>query len=130
MGYDVHITRKLKRSDDSGPRIQLAEWIALVEADPEMRLDGFAETRVGGGAILRIKGEGLSVWTAYSRHDENGPKAWFNFWEGKIRVKNPDTEILRKMWSLAQALAANVQGDGGELYDASGQQLPIQRDRI
>jgi hypothetical protein len=72
MGYDVHITRKQNWSDEAGPEIPLSEWIAVVAADPEMRLDGFAETRVGGGAILRIEREGLSVWTAYSRHRESG----------------------------------------------------------
>jgi hypothetical protein len=40
-------------------------------------------------------------------------------------VKNPDTEILQKMWSLAQPLSAKVQGDDGELYDSSGDQLQM-----
>jgi hypothetical protein len=77
MGYNVRITRKQNWSDEEGPEIPLAEWIAVVAADPEMRLDGFAETRVGGGAILRIERDGLSVWTAYSRHRENGTMVWF-----------------------------------------------------
>ena len=127
MGYEVRITRRQNWSDEDGPEISLAEWIAVVGADREMRLDGCAETRGGAGAIIRIKSEGLSVWTVYSRHDDNGNMAWFDFRSGNVVVKNPDTEILRKMWSLAQALSAKVQGDGGELYDASGQQLPIQR---
>ena len=46
--------------------------------------------------------------------------AWFYFWEGNVFVKNPDSEILRKMWSLAQALSAKVRGDEGEDYDAAG----------
>jgi hypothetical protein len=51
----------------------------------------------------------------------------FYFFEGnvKVMVKNPDTEILRKMWSLAQALSAEVLGDGGEVYDASGSQISM-----
>jgi hypothetical protein len=122
MGYDVHITRKQSWSDENGPEIPLAEWIAVVGADPDMRLDGYAETRVGDGSILRLESEGLSVWTAYSRHSENG-MAWFSFHKGNVVVKNPDPEILQKMWSLAQALSAKVQGDDGELYDASGTQL-------
>jgi hypothetical protein len=52
---------------------------------------------------------------------------WFDFRQGNVVVKNPDTEVLRKMWSLAQALSANVQGDDGEGYDASGQQRPVPR---
>jgi hypothetical protein len=122
MGYDLHITRKQCWSDENGPEIALAEWIAVVAADRDMRLDGFAETRVGDGSILRIKNEGLSVWTAWSRHSENG-MAWFSFRLGNVTVKNPDLEIRRKMWSLSQALSAKVQGDDWEFYDASGNQL-------
>jgi hypothetical protein len=119
MGYDVHITRKQCWSDESGPEIPLAEWIAVVTADRDMRLDGYAETRLGDGSILRIENEGLSVWMAYSRHTENR-MAWFSFSRGNVVVKNPDLEIRQKMWSLAQALSARVQGDDGEFYDASG----------
>jgi hypothetical protein len=122
VGYDVLITRKQCWSDEKGPEIPLAEWIAVVGTDPDMRLDGYAETRVGDGSILRLESEGLSVWTAYSRHSEND-MAWFNFHEGNVVVKNPDPEILQKMWSLAQALSAKVQGDDGEFYDASGTQV-------
>ena len=71
MGYDVYITRKQHWWDEDGPEIPLAEWAALVTADPDMQLDGHAETRVEDGSILRIENEGLSVWTAYSRHSEN-----------------------------------------------------------
>ena len=119
MGYDVHITRKPRWSDLTGPEISLAEWTAVVESDPEMRLDGYAETRVPDG-VLRIEREGLSVWMAHSRHNKPGKMVWFSFFEGNIAVKNPDPEILKKMWSLAQRLDALVQGDEGELYDASG----------
>jgi hypothetical protein len=120
MGYDVHITRKQNWSDKKGPEIPLAEWIAVVQSDREMRLDGYAETQVGDGKSLRIEKQGLSVWTAYSRNDEDGNKAWFDFRLGNVVVKNPDAEILQKMWLLAQALSARVQGDDGEFYDASG----------
>jgi hypothetical protein len=121
MGYDVHITRKQGWWQKDGPEILLEEWIAVVTADEDMRLDEYAEAKVDGG-VLRTASEGLSVWTAYSRHGENGDMAWFSFWEGNVVVKNPDQEILRKMWSLAQVLSARVQGDEGEFYDATGNQ--------
>jgi hypothetical protein len=117
VGYDVHITRRQNWSDPSGPVISLAEWVAVVESDPEMRLDGYAETRVPDG-VLRIEREGLAVWTA--QRNKPGNIVWFYFFEGNVAVKNPDPEILKKMWSLARRLDASVQGDEGELYDASG----------
>jgi hypothetical protein len=45
---------------------------------------------------------------------------WFDYRRGRIVVKNPDQEILRKMWLLAQRLSAKVQGDDGETYDRKG----------
>jgi hypothetical protein len=119
MGYNVHITRKQDWFDEDGPEIALAEWIAVVESDPEMRLDGYAEAEVEGGKVLRLEREGLSVWTAYSGHGKDG-MAWFDFFHGNVVVKNPDAEILVKMWALAQRLVARVQGDEGESYDGSG----------
>ena len=118
MGYDVHITRKQDWCDQKGPQISLAEWLAFVAADSEMRLDGYAETRLQDGSVFRTEQEGLSVWTAYSQHDESGNMAWFLHQGGEIVVKNPDEEILRKMWSIAQALSAKVQGDDMEVYDS------------
>jgi hypothetical protein len=120
MGYDIYITRKNLWFDDEGSEIELTEWIAYVTGDAEMRLDGFAETMSNSGDTLRVESEGLSVWLGYSGHQENGNMAWFDFRRGNIVVKNPDTEILKKMWSIATALSAKVQGDEGELYDVGG----------
>ncbi len=126
MGYGVHITKKKYWFDEEGPTISLQEWLSVVKNDPEMRHDGYAEAETGEGNALRITSEGLSVWLAYSGHGKDGNMAWFDFREGNIAVKNPDTEILRKMHLLAQALSAKVQGDEGEEYDASGNQFGVE----
>jgi hypothetical protein len=102
MGYDVHITRKKNWCDQDGPEIPLAEWTSIVRSDQGMRLDGYAETRLENGRILRTENEGLAVWTEYSRQGEDGNLAWFDFRNGNVVVKNPDSKILQKMWSLAQ----------------------------
>jgi hypothetical protein len=102
MGYDVHITRKKNWCDQDGPEIPLAEWTSIERSDQGMRLDGYAETRLENGRILRTENEGLAVWTEYSRQGEVGNLAWFDFRSGNVVVKNPDSEILQKMWSLAQ----------------------------
>lgn len=119
MGYDIHITRKEHWSDD-GPEITLAEWQAYIASDIEMRLDGYAEAALGDGKTLRVENEGLSVWKAYPHHGTNGNMAWFDFRSGNVVVKNPDEQILAKMWLIAQKLRAQVQGDEGECYDADG----------
>ncbi|KUY92798.1 MULTISPECIES: hypothetical protein [unclassified Burkholderia] len=119
MGYDVHITRKTNWFDDE-PQIDIYEWRVLVASDEEMRLDGYAEAKVGSGAVPRMESEGLAVWVAYSGHAANGNMAWFDFGRGDVVVKNPDAEILVKMWAITQKLGARVQGDDCELYGADG----------
>lgn len=49
--------------------------------------------------------------------------AWFDYRDGCIVVKNPDEEIRRKMYFIASALGALVQGDEGERYDESGSEV-------
>jgi hypothetical protein len=115
MGYDLHITRKDDWSDEEGPEISLAEWLALARADPEMRLDEYVEIRKGSESALQTDW----VWTGYSQYDKTGLIARFRYRNGEVSVKNPDEEMIRKMWSVAQALSAKVQGDDSEVYDSS-----------
>ncbi len=123
MGYDLHITRKKNWDgfeDEHGPVISLDEWIAMVRPDAEMRLDGFCEVRLPYGKVFRLDRPSLAVWTAWSHHGKAGDTAWFDLRDGNVVVKNPDREIRRKMWRLAERLQAKVQGDDGEYYDRFG----------
>ncbi|MGF6508808.1 hypothetical protein [Paraburkholderia tuberum] len=120
MGYDVHITRKENWFDESGLKIGIDEWKALVQSDPDMRLDGYASAIVGDANVLRIDSEGLAVWTAHAGTAVSGNMAWFDFRQGNVVVKNPDVAILGKMWQLARKLEAKVQGDECEVYGADG----------
>lgn len=122
MGYDIHITRKEEWSDEEGVEISLDEWRQYINSDYEMRLDGFAETELPDGA-LRVENEGIGVWTKWSQHEIDGRMAWFDYFEGDIRVKNPDEDILKKMYQIAQSLNAKVQGDDGEIYDVNGKAI-------
>lgn len=65
---------------------------------------------------------GLSVRTTYSQSREDGNQAWFGLWGGNVVVKNPDSEILRKMYVIAQSLSAKVKGDEWEVYRRDGDQ--------
>ncbi len=123
MGYDLHITRKAHWADEDGATITLLEWKAYIRTDPEMRLDGYAEAQTPAGERIRSENEGLSVWLAYSGHEQQGNMAWFDYWNGTIVVKNPDEEIIRKMYAIAQKFDAKVQGDDGEYYGPDGQPI-------
>lgn len=118
MGYDLHITRKLNWFDEeSSTDISLADWIAYVNEDNEMRLDNFADAMTDEGQNMKVKSEGLSVWTKYSKNGIDGNYAWFQYMNGQIVVKNPDKEIINKMIDIASVLGAKVQGDDGEFYE-------------
>jgi hypothetical protein len=125
MGYELHITKKQDWFDETSDLdITLDEWKQLVAGDPDMRMDNYAEATVRTGETLRVYSEGLTVWTKYSRNGIHGNYAWFDYQEGNIVVKNPDKEIIRKMWQIAQVFHARVQGDDSEYYDEGGNQIP------
>jgi hypothetical protein len=119
MGYDVHITRAEEWSRSKEHPITLDEWLAYVDSDAEMRLDGFAEVTTPSAERLRIEARGIAVWTAYSRHS-NGATAWFSHRSHKVTVTNPDAEVISKMARIAAALGAHVQGDEGERCGPDG----------
>jgi hypothetical protein len=121
MGYDVHITRKNNWFERDGATITLEEWNNYVTSDPEMSLEGFAEATTPDGSVVKLESPGLSLWTAYSGQEKNSSMAWFHHFEDRVSVKNPDEEILIKMYSIASLLNAKVQGDDSEVYDSNGQ---------
>lgn len=47
--------------------------------------------------------------------------AWFDYYDGNIKVKNPDDEIIKKMYQISVTLNAKVQGEECEVYGADGQ---------
>ncbi len=128
MGYEVHITRKAEWFDEEGPDISLEDWKDYIASDPEMRLDGYAEAATANGDIVRMELDGIAVWTAYSAHGIDGNMAWLYPGAGGIVAKNPDPEILAKMFEIAQALGARVVGDEGEEYGPDGD--PVVQDRV
>jgi hypothetical protein len=126
MGYNVHITRADQWFDSESDPITFEEWIAYIDTDPEMQLDNKAEVSTPEGSTLRYENQGLAVWTRYSGNGVDGNMAWFDYREGRIVVKNPDDEILRKMCVIASKMGAKVQGDESEFYGEGGQsQQPV-----
>jgi hypothetical protein len=116
MGYDVHITRAKHWVEGNERPISLEKWLAYVDKDPEMELEDVAIGPVKGKSAVAYQNKGLAVWMAYSGHNPKGNKAWFDYRDGCIVVKNPDDEILSKMKRIAAHFRAKVVGDDGELY--------------
>ena len=123
VGYEVHVTRAEHWTESETTPISLAEWLAYVDQDAELRRDGHAEVAAPTGEALRYENDGLVVWTTYSQHEVDGNKAWLDHRDGAVVFKNPDEEVLRKLHAIALHFGARVQGDDGEEYDADGRPI-------
>lgn len=99
MGYDLRITRSIDWTANQGQEITRAEWLALVEEDPELTLDP-----ANGPYAARF-----------------GTDGWFDWFEGNILTTDPDFAVVTKMMRLAERLSGIVQGDNGEFYDSANQ---------
>ncbi len=111
FGNEIYILRS-----ENEAAIALNEWISCVENDNDLQLDGFAEASNPIGEHVRIENEGLSLWIKHSWEH----KVWFNYVNGKIIVKNPDQETIRKMFEIAKKKKAVVKNQGGDLYGEDG----------
>lgn len=107
MGWEVHLTRAEDWAASDERRIGVEEWLAVVEADPELRIDP------GNGPYF-------AVWSGACSYPEGG---WFDWTDGCITTKHPDRAILSKLLQLGEKLGAVVQGDDGEVY-ARPEDLP------
>src|ERR1700747_3298624 len=116
MSYGVHITRS--EAQDSHGGITLEEWLAYVRSDQEMHHIGEAVFKKSKGDTVRYDAPGMTE----SIDPQTGHKTLFDHRKinGVVSVGNPSREALIKMFKVAEALRGVVQGDEGELYDASG----------
>jgi hypothetical protein len=111
MGYDVHITRADDWVDSDGVPITPDEWRAYVDGAPDLEWDSQRPW-----THMEVD---LTVWTGHPTQD-----AWLALLDGQVETKNPDGPMLTKMYEIATALGARVQGDDGEYYGADGEPLP------
>lgn len=112
MGYDLHISRREHWADDeAGNSISLEEWRAYVDADLELRWADVVE-------------RDTALWFVREEDRERDDLPWLWWTMDEVRSKGQTVETTRKMWLVAQALRANLQGDDGERYGADGEMIP------
>lgn len=99
MGYDLHITRAHDWTGSEEQPITANEWLAIIDADPELSLAGY-------------NGPYFALWKGASSYDE----AWFDWEHGRIYTKNPDPPLIEKGIEIAEKLGARAVGDDGETY--------------
>jgi hypothetical protein len=100
MDWEVHMTRADHWADSNQRPITADEWLAVVAADPELRID-------------ENNGPYFAVWSGPCSYPDGG---WFDWDEGCVKTKHPDRAILGKLLQLAAELGAVVQGDDGKMY--------------
>ncbi len=101
MGWEIHITRADHWAESDQRPITAEEWLALVEADPELIIDP------------RDNGPYFALWKAHWLH---GDHPWFDWFKGSINTKHPDRKTLGKALQIAKHFGARVQGDEGNEY--------------
>jgi hypothetical protein len=99
MGVELHITRAEFWADNEGKEITADEWLSYVTSDPELKLDP-------------RNGKHFALWLGKSAYEE----PWFDWFQGNINTKWPDTALYRKMLKIAATLNAQVQDDDGTVY--------------
>jgi hypothetical protein len=121
MSYGVHIIRIKQGAHEELHAITLDEWLAYVSSDEEMHLKGEAIFKGPKGETIKYDAPGMTEWV----DPQTGSKALFDHSTpmGGVSVGNPSYETLVKMFKVAKALGAIVQGDEGECYDAAGSPL-------
>lgn len=113
MAYDLHITRQEAWfEDDPERKIALEEWLAIIESDPQLRLDEECRETIDGVSLHGAL-PGTAVWT-YGAEGEKHSR--FHYSDGNIDARNPDEESIAQMLRIADKLGAKVVGDDDELH--------------
>ncbi len=113
-GYFVHIVKGEKPGASRvSPTDLLRDWVALVNADPECRIDEKHPVRnPATGEEITMASPGNAVWN----NPKTGQKARLDFTGHGIRSREPDADTIRKMKGMAGRLGANLVGDDGRTY--------------
>ena len=119
MSIYVSITRRSDPLADEGPSISAEEWLAVVDADPELRQPAEEELE----SALLGDDDIPAVW-----FHPDGHTTWFVLTDGNVEVKNPDAALLHKMATVADTLDAHLISETGERFDSSGQSLGFKSD--
>lgn len=110
MGYDLHIT-KGDWWEQPAACISRDAWLALVEADPDLRIcEKNSDPETGRIFVLWFGVGAPSVGN------------WVEWKPEGIRAREQGDAFLGKLYEIAESFGAVVQGDEGEVYQPDGDQ--------
>lgn len=101
MGYDLHITRAERWTESAETPIGYDEWVSYADATDSLLPAG----------TLHLNEDPLEQ-TIYTI--QSGPR--LHWWRGEVVITGADQAQANKLRMHAEALAARLQGDDGELY--------------
>ncbi|MFC0030298.1 hypothetical protein ACFFMM_12290 [Micromonospora chaiyaphumensis] len=108
MGYELHISRAEEYYDSEEHPITLDEWLSYAEINPMLRVRGWL-------------GRDEDRQPVYEHPCTDGSIVSLTWFEGAIEIKGHfDGDAYREFGAVAEDLLANLQGDHGERYTASG----------
>ncbi|MEU8164934.1 hypothetical protein AB0B97_00345 [Micromonospora sp. NPDC049004] len=113
MAYELHITRADEYFDSEEHPITFEEWLQYADANPALTIGGRLNSGVGLQPI-------------YEFTCSNGDVVSMTWFEGAIEIKGHFEGIaFREFGDIVGDLQANLLGDDGERYTASGVQPPL-----
>ncbi|MFI7426662.1 hypothetical protein ACIBPB_06715 [Micromonospora sp. NPDC049836] len=108
MGYELHISRAEEYYDSEEHPIALDEWLSYAESNPALGVGGWLSWDEDRQPI-------------YEYACTDGSLVSLTWFEGAIEIKGHfEGEAYHEFGSIAEDLRANLQGDDGERYTASG----------
>ena len=110
MPWNYHVTRRYLPGE-RGADIPLADWVRLVERDPDLILVSSAY------ATSPVSPMTAAVWYG---HPDDEAEVVFEWLAGNLTVARPDRATLQKLHQLAAALGGHVEDDDGGWYDTRG----------
>ena len=108
MSISVSISRRAEPLDEEGPEISASEWLAVVSAEPDFR-------KVEGAEVESV-GPRARAWVGHP-----AVPMIFDWAQGQVDVKNPDSATIVRMKEIARALGATVFSETGEVFDDRGE---------
>ena len=121
MAYDLHITRRNDWADTDGDEITREEWVSYLAIDKTLELDRDMAAARDPAVASGAKEPDLAVWLDWPGRVPGETEAVIQLLRGNLTSSDPDQAMRRKLFLVADALNARLQGDKGEIYNSIGE---------
>lgn len=121
MGYDLYVTRKEDWSDAEGQDITLDDWTGYLALDQSLQIDPVRSAEVDPRVASGAKEASHACWTEWPDREPGLREAWIWLERGNLVSTDADIRFRQKLFLIADGLGARLMGEGGEVYNSSGE---------